>query len=313
MRHLVATILVIFASIFNCQGVVVNCKFQMMNWGSPLGNIYFCDSRSDNMGNLTVIEEINGEHLSGKNNQNVQGFLENGWELQYIPSNLAEFFPNLKALLIYGPLLRLVASDLKPFPNLVMFTSQGSELTSIDGDFFQHTRKLQIIEVSYGKLQNVGENILSRLNELTRADFRSNSCIQFYAESSQRIAELKKKLLTECPPLPSLTTTPIPTTEATTTPIPTTIPTTISITTSKPTTTTIPTTTVAQCSLRCSLNEEVDELRKNNSRQDGEIVELLKINAVMQSVIDKQDEIIRNQEDRLVEVEKLIREIAARP
>lgn len=101
----------------------------------------------------------------------------------------------------------------------------------IDGDLFQHTKKLQFIEVSNGNFQNVGENLLSGLNALTNVWFGYNIC-------------------------------------------------------------TFSTITEAQCSLRCSLDNEVDGMR-------------FKIDELLESIAAMCD--------RLVELEKIVREINARP
>lgn len=58
--------------------------------------LYFCLSTGEIIGNLTIIEDISGEHLSGKGDEVIEVFYERGQKLQFIPSNLADFFPNLK-------------------------------------------------------------------------------------------------------------------------------------------------------------------------------------------------------------------------
>jgi hypothetical protein len=242
--------------------VVINCNFIMAEWGViPIGSAYNCWSKSENTGILTIIEEVRGTHQTGKSNVDVLNFREDG-VLQYIPTNLVDYFPNLKGMLFYEQkLLRLIASDLKPFPNLVGFYSRGGLFTSIEGDLFQHTKKIQRIDIQVGKLQNVGENILSGLNELTVAWFVAHPCIYYQAATPEQIQELKQKLLVLCPPLTSTTT--------------------ISTTTSK-----------SDCSLRCSLEDEFDEMKMK---------------------LEEQGEKIARQEYQIMELEKMIREIVSRP
>lgn len=269
----------------NCQGVIINCEFRMMNWGF-LGNSYNCLSRGENTGNLTLADEVRGEHLSGKSNADVEVFNEQGNKIQFIPSNLADFFPNINGMLIgAAPLLELTANDLKPFPNLLRFDSNYGEFSSIDGDLFQHTKMIQKIQINNARLQNVGENLLSGLNDLTNVEFRGDACINFFADTLEKIEELKDLLLVQCPPLPGPTATVSTTTED----------------------------SADQCPLRCSLEKEVDELnwkvdvqdeiiadlRENNTRQDEEIMELRESNADML--------------DRLMELEKKLREIGLNP
>lgn len=57
---------------------------------------------------------MSGEHINGKINEDVELFDDRS-RTQFIPTNLVDFFPNLKVLRSYAPLLQLTASDLKPF------------------------------------------------------------------------------------------------------------------------------------------------------------------------------------------------------
>lgn len=153
------------------QSVIVNCKFKTSFWEDPVGIAYTCQSIAENTGNFKFIEEVRGSHLSGKSNVDVLVFQESGNKLQFIPTNLVNFFPNLTVIWLNAPLLQLTASDLQPFPNLIRFDSFYGEFKSIDGDLFQSTKKLKVILVFVNKLENVGENLLSGLNELTFVRF----------------------------------------------------------------------------------------------------------------------------------------------
>lgn len=254
----VFAVLFLFILVSKSHSVIINCQFSMDKWDVAGEDAYSCNFRAENTGSSTVIEEVRGEHLDGKNNANVQVIYVISSNLQFIPSNLARFFPNLIIMALNDlPLLRVTAGDLKPFPNLQRFYSTSSLLTSINGDLFQHTKKLQRIRFEAGKLQDIGENLLSDLNDLSFVSFQGNECIDFVAETPQEIEELKEKLLVQCPPLENESTTIISMT----------------------------TVTDDQCSFRCSLYAEVDELRLK---------------------VDEQNE-------RLVELEKVVREINARP
>jgi hypothetical protein len=90
---------------------------------------------------LTIIEELLGNHLSGKSNENTSA--------------------------------RLAAN-------------------------FSSIEWLQLFQ---GKLEHVGELLLSDLNDLEAADFKDNICIDFFADTPQEIARLKQKLVDQCPPL----------------------------------------------------------------------------------------------------------------
>lgn len=290
MLLLVAVTLLIASSI---QGVVIDCEFKMVN-EVPVGNAYKCRASSELTGNLSIIEEVRGVHLEGRTNKDIEVF-EGQYKAEYIPTNLASIFPNLRGIFFNSPLVVLIANDLKPFPNLVRFWSFGSRMTSIEGDLFQHTKKLQWITFYSARLLNIGANILDGLPELTSADFQGNACINFGATTPALIPELKRLLSVQCPPLPSTTVTEINTT---------------------PSTTTISN----ECSIRCSLDDEFDEFKvvineklvkndENNLKQDKTIAEQKKIIDELLRNMSEMREIIEITEIRVVELEKMIREI----
>jgi hypothetical protein len=284
MKFVAGIILVVFVSFG--QSVILNCEFRMADW-SFFENIYQCYSLAENTGNSTIIEKVHGEHWSGKGNEDVEAFRENG-TLTFIPTNLAIFFPNLKTIIFESPLLKLSSSDLKPFPDLLRFYSWNGKFTSIDGDLFQYTSKLKIIYFSVPELKNVGANFLNGLEDLSYVEFEDCECIETIdAYSSQQIQQLKQKLLLQCPPLEPLT----------------------SPLTTPRTTTTLPSTTTVST----STSTEVKDQREKNSKVEETISEMTKVIANLEETNRKQEKTIAQHEDRLVEMEKLLREISARP
>lgn len=211
-----------------------------------------------------MIEEVRGTHSHGKTNADVQLFIERGSILSTFPANLASTFPNLKGITFWAPFLKLSSSDLKPFPNLLLFISNGGAFTDIKGDLFRNTRKLQQISFYVEKLESVGANLLTGLNDLVSLSFESKGCIEvFRANTPQLIQELTQKLLLQCPP--------------------------------------------RECPLvRCSLDFEVDELTLEVEEQRKQIGRL-------EGTISEMSETIVNQDYRLMELEKIVREIGSRP
>jgi hypothetical protein len=283
LKIVAGLILLVFASF--ADGVKVNCVYSFDEWPTPIGNVYVCNSRSENTGNLTIIEDLQGIHLSGKNNADVEVFFENGGKLQNIPSNLADFFPNLKVLGFEAPLQKLTANDLKPFPNLIRFWTDYSQFTSIDDDLFQFTQKLQQIDLLNGKVLHVGKNLLNGLDELKVFSF-TQSCLNFFYDSvsSFNTREVFKQVLLEkCPPLEKNATT----TPGTTTTIP-------------GTTTTTPgtsTTTLTNSQDNKEILQKIAELYLIVSKQETVIAQLL--------------ESIKKEEDRLEVLEKKTKEIGS--
>lgn len=275
--------IILIAYLSFVQGVIMNCKYETRN-SNLLGTTYICWATSLNSENLKMITELHGQHLSGKSNADVGIFIETNKKLKYIPTNFVDYFPNLKDISFSAPLLSLTSADLKPFPNLLSFTSGHGEFRSIEGDLFKYTRKLESIQFMYGHLEHVGENLLSGLYDLSQADFYVNTCISLTANTPTKIEELKEKLLLRCPAVVATTTTSSTTTSMPTTPSSTTLP--ITSTLSMSTT---------QCSNRCSLGIEFDQQVDQQSY----------INSLL-------DQKLLIQENRIVELEMQIREINSR-
>lgn len=228
--------IVIFVS--SSRGIVFNCDFGLQGFLS-LGYLYTCSVyREDVSGNNTALVDVRGSHVSGKRNENVESIIlyyQNSYNR--IPTNIDNFFPNLTAIqFVYGSLTSVTAEDLQPFPNLRMFSAPYSKLVYLDGDMFKHTPKIQILEFYVNPITNVGYDLLTGLTDLVLVDLRSVSCINSYANSRAAIRSLNNELLRQCPPLATTTA------EASTT---------LTSTTSGP----------SECSIRCTIDEEIDRLR----------------------------------------------------
>lgn len=268
MKFAVGIVLVVFVSFG--QSVILNCRFQIANRGG-YGSFYECVTAANNTGNLRIIEEVRGTHLSGKSNADVESFYELGHTLTSFPANLASFFPKLKAIAFAGLNSKISSSDLKAFPNLIVFeiiNANGTiKFPTIDGDLFQYTKKLQRITFAVSGVTSVGTNLLTGLNDLAVLYIQSRGgCIYFVANTKQEVLAWKEKLLLQCSSLE---------------------------TTSPRTTTTLSTSTSSQCPVRCSMNSEVDKLNSELNIQKANV--------------EHHERIIGMLNERLLELEKKIR------
>lgn len=115
---------------------------------------------------------------------------------------MSRFFPNLVVIDVANTKFQTIsAEDLQPFPNLVYLNSIGNALISLDGDLFKYTRKLKYLTIYDSQLQHVGYNLLTGLDDLQEADFRSNPCSGMYATTKEGIEVLNRELPISCPPL----------------------------------------------------------------------------------------------------------------
>lgn len=204
-----------------------------MDWDF-IGTRYTCNANEIQNREISHVTQILGNHMPDRSNNNIEGFTTNG-DVAFLtfPGDLNSFFPNLLGMGMYGGEISSISSDdLAPWPNLTTFSARNNRFESIDGNLFQNTPRLQYIRLNSNLIRNVGVNLLSHLNGLYVVDFANNTCIDTRAETRYEMEDLIMELIENCPPL----ATPEPST-------------------------TISSTTADSCSPRCSINEEVDQLR----------------------------------------------------
>jgi hypothetical protein len=255
-----------------------------------------------------ALQGVSGDHLDGKVNADVVFLsLFLSANLSHMSTNIESFFPNLRGISWYSVNLRFIsAEDLKPFPNIVTFAVTTNKLVTIDGDLFKYTPKLQWIVFANNLIEHVGENLLTDLKDLVHVHFGNNVCIAFMANTPEALVELKQMLPVKCPPAPLTTTTILPDTS----------------TQVVPDTTTTLTTTIStqppQCSAECmerieKLSDKVNEVSDSNKILSSENSELKQQLAIHQEIINQLMAAKDKLEERIVELEKQIREIGTNP
>jgi Leucine rich repeat len=182
-------------------GVIFKCTYSNKTWTYP-GSLYSCTVSTLITGLESGIKEIQGTHLSEKTMTDVQALSITRKTVKKIPENLADFFPNLKAIQLYTTELETISvDDLKPFSNLEYLNLAFNKLERISSNLFNYNAKLKIIYFHNNKLEIVGQRILDGLKELVEVDFQANTCISLNALSQEEIETLKTELLLKCLPL----------------------------------------------------------------------------------------------------------------
>lgn len=218
------------------SSVEIQCSYSFYNYFNG-GWPYACRATVISMENPTVVTDITGIHLEGQGNADVQWFDIRDHELfTTMPEGVEIFFPNLEAFdWTGGNVSNFDSSIFGQYKNLVRIALSRNKIVTLEGDLRQHTPKLKEFYLERNLLEHVGVDLLTGLTYLTNAYFNGNPCIDMTAYTPQQMEELKIQLSIRCPPLSA---------------------------TPDPPTTTISTTTESkECSIRCTLNEEVDEMK----------------------------------------------------
>lgn len=295
------------------NAVVFDCTFVSSSW-TIIGTRYTCRANVTNSLNSNVLEDVLGDHLVSRTNADVEVLDVNSQKLNYIPRNIASFFINLRGLQLFRTnLISISSDDLMQFPNLLSLMSWHNELFTLDGDLFEHTERLQFIRFFNNSITNVGYEFLDDLDDLQRVNFQSNFCIDFDADTPVRIQQLKLQLLLQCTPLSttSLATTTLSTTEETSLECSPECLTYIEEIQAE--VTELSTTTV-------ELKLETQELRTDTKYQSDEIFRLNIVSGDQANKINELESKVLSlaslnnlYEERLVELEKQMREIKSSP
>lgn len=282
------------------DAIEFRCEFRNVGWSAPVGSAYTCDyAQVTNQNNSTSLDSVQGYHLDGKRNSDVKALWVEWTKLEKLPTNIETFLPNLEVLLwAAGNLVAITADDLRPFPEMKFLSLHNNKIVSLDSDLFHHSPKLVRFEIFVNEIRNVGYDLLANLKELTAVQFSGNPCISFYATTPEVILELKERLVTQCPPLTG------------TAPTSSTSKTTISAKAADP-----------SCDVRCTVNDEMDEVMKaievlmevkeDQSQivynQNEKNAKQGQINDQLQKTVNSQNEVNDKNEIRILELERQMR------
>lgn len=180
--------------------MIINCNFTIGSAIYLSGNVYQCEITITNTQNPTTIDEVFESHMDGKTRSDVEVFTVRNQPLSFFPNNLADVFPNLRSINFLGSNVSSISSnDLKPFPELLVFSVADNKITTIDGDLFIHNSKLKYINLTSNQIRHIGFNLLSYLKDLERVDFRMNPRIDEVAHNRSEIDNLNDQLPILCP------------------------------------------------------------------------------------------------------------------
>ncbi|CRK99762.1 CLUMA_CG013081, isoform A [Clunio marinus] len=136
----------------------------------------------------TIIQTINGQHLDGKSDKDVEAILFIGTTVNYFPQGLNEIFPNLKAVYIGRCGLKSITRrDLDGLENIEVLRCYENKITSLPDNLFRNMNKLIDVSFSDNDLQCMSSDVLKPIlkNDLKFVDFRENRSIDaVYCNSS---------------------------------------------------------------------------------------------------------------------------------
>jgi hypothetical protein len=163
------------------SAVVINCTFRMDSWS--IGSVYQCALTSDPQitSPAVTITSATGNHTnSSMTHASVKSFYTNSQSqtINYFPSGLSDFFPNLEAIFIYnGRLIEVHQSDLRTFTTLRLLSLWQNNITFLEKDLFKYNTELEWIEIHDNKITSIYPTVFDRLEKLTGLHVFGNECV----------------------------------------------------------------------------------------------------------------------------------------
>ncbi|XP_037047385.1 uncharacterized protein LOC119082112 isoform X1 [Bradysia coprophila] len=183
--------------VIKCHGIALDCVFRSYSF-ALIGSRYVCVARVlfDANENVTTVY---GLHETGKGHEDVHGIVMTSQNLEFVPTNIESFFPNVIAISLWDNHITSIQNrHLAPFPNFEYLWLEGNNLTSVDGGLFSGLNSMRFINFNSNRIRHVGHDLDLPLGGEVR--FTGNSCISQTAATPDAVATLKLNLLRNCPP-----------------------------------------------------------------------------------------------------------------
>jgi len=181
----------------------IKCDYGVYQYFS-VDSIYECKIR--NYPNIrteesAVISKVSGRHEDSKSNDDVLGIYAQGKTMQIFPKGLDKIFKNLKMIFFQNCQLKEVhQSDLKVFPDLVIFALIANQIEVIEEGLFDYNPKLEAVSfAAESRIIHIDPNVFDHLNELSYFFFISVPCIdQIISNSKEGVQEAIKVVKSKC-------------------------------------------------------------------------------------------------------------------
>jgi len=122
------------------------------------------------------------------------------------PSELSDFFPNLRFIELYDCGMKSVyAEDLKGFKELEKIKFDFNEISYLPSNLFKFTPKISQISFFRNKITKIGAEFFDNIPNLTKIDLRKNLKInKSYRKGRHDLNFLKRYIRVFCKPVESL-------------------------------------------------------------------------------------------------------------
>ncbi|KAG5668044.1 hypothetical protein PVAND_016001 [Polypedilum vanderplanki] len=149
-------------------------------------------------------EEIYEDYFENSNFQNISDvkfstLITYNNTINFIPTNLHEFFPNLSLLaIVKSNLLEIWQKDLKNFPDLQGIWLPFNKIEVIEWHLFDYNPKLSQIILTENRIKIISSDAFNELKNLEHLDLLANVCINKFAASKEDVKKIIENLEAFC-------------------------------------------------------------------------------------------------------------------
>lgn len=163
------------------EAETIECKYSQFTFSEYIPYVYTCDVQNREIfsnGLRVKIDDATGQHEDNLGNNQVKGIrILSAPNMNLMPSNIENVFPNLIVLYIYySNLTQITSEDLKPFTKLEALYLTENFIEFIPEDLFTYNPKLEVIWLFGNEIQHIDTKAFSNLNKLRVLRLHNNAC-----------------------------------------------------------------------------------------------------------------------------------------
>jgi hypothetical protein len=181
--------------------LIVDCDFAISGWVYSHKPYYGCHPKKPavDFGDERVqIHAVNGTHLSGKSNCNIEKFYSILIEWKKFPTNIEKIFRNLiEVQVARAELSEVTREDLEVFPMLVYLGLHGNRIKFLREDVFTNNLQLEMIDLQNNRFSHIDPRTFSHLKKLKLLDLKgyNNVCESlFFANNKTDVMNMVKSI-----------------------------------------------------------------------------------------------------------------------
>jgi len=194
-------ILYLLVNLSKCRSL--ECSYNIETFFLVLGYKYNCKVNNDLYilsSNSTQVDSVKGIHPTGHSNDDEIYFYARDKTINYFPSGLEKFFPNLKGIVIsHSGLKEVHQSDLQPHSKLTYLSLPYNEIQIIDDDLFDSNLDMEMIFLQENQIFFIGSTTFDNLPGLVTLNLKENTCINKETKyNREAVMDIIKNVKNQC-------------------------------------------------------------------------------------------------------------------